>query len=64
MSIAANIRAARISAGLSQQDLARRLGLNQSQVSRIERGMRKVAAEELSEIAKSLGVTASDLLYR
>lgn len=50
------IRAARVRAGLSQDDLAREVGLDRTAVNRIESGVRKVAALELSYIATALDV--------
>ncbi len=56
------IARARESAGLSQIELARRVGLSQSAVSRIEAGLRGVDSIELAEIARVLGVAVVDLL--
>ncbi|MHA6770340.1 helix-turn-helix domain-containing protein [Sphingobium ummariense] len=48
--------AARRDCGLTQQDLAERLGRSQSFVAKIELGERRVEVVELVEIAKILGV--------
>lgn len=48
--------AARRDSGLTQQDLAERLGRSQSFVAKIELGERRVEVVELVEIAKILGV--------
>lgn len=56
----AELRKAR---GMSQYDLADRLdSLNQSQLSKIENGNRKISVQDLTEIAKALGVDASEIL--
>lgn len=56
------IARAREAAGLSQSELAGRVGLSQSAVSRIESGLRGVDSIELAEIARALDVTVLDLL--
>jgi len=49
--------------GISQGDLAEKLGyLNQAQISKIENGNRKTTAQDLIEIAKVLGVTVEDIV--
>ncbi|WP_254432146.1 helix-turn-helix domain-containing protein [Aquisalimonas sp. 2447] len=57
-----NIREARQSKGLSQSALARATGLDQSAISRIERGQRTVTVDQLVLIASALGVSADELL--
>lgn len=48
---------------ISQHALAERIKyLNQSQISKIEKGDRKVTAQDLIEIAEVLGVTVADLV--
>lgn len=56
------VRYLRIEKKLSQRELAQLAGLHQSQVSKIEGGSRKVAAEELKKLATALGVTVAALL--
>jgi transcriptional regulator with XRE-family HTH domain len=51
--ISASLRAARTAAGLSQQELARRRGLPQSQISRAERG-EDLRLSTLRDIARGL----------
>lgn len=48
--------------GVSQSDLADVLGLDQSAVSRIERGERGLAVAELAGIAERLGVSVDSIL--
>lgn len=63
MSICEQIRKARLDAGLSQYDLANKIkDLNQSQISKIENGIRKLKAEEIVPLAHALKVDASKFL--
>jgi len=57
-----NIREARKQANLSQAELGRRVGLDQSGISRLERGERPITVETLKMLAKALGVSPSTLL--
>lgn len=50
------IRQARERAGLSQADLASSLGLDRTAVNKIESGVRRVSALELSDLADAVGV--------
>ena len=56
------IRAARLTAGVEAQQLAERLGLTKSQMSKIEAGSRAVKAGEIIDIAEALGVSPMALL--
>ena len=49
-------------AGMSQAELARRLGLTQSLISRFEQGQRRMYDDMLAATAKILGVTPNDIL--
>lgn len=49
---------------LSQSELAERLGVHASAVSRIESGDRKVSAYELAGLAEALEVEVGELLCR
>lgn len=53
------IRAARKRADLSQEDLGQAIGLDRTVVNKIEAGVRKVTALELSDIAAAIGVRMS-----
>lgn len=48
--------------GLSQQDVADRLGTHQQFISRFETGERRLDAIELVDVASALGLSAADLL--
>lgn len=54
--IAARLRMAREAAGLSQGQVAKKLGLHRPTISEIEAGRRRVSAEELSAFAESYGI--------
>lgn len=48
--------------GLSQSEVARRIGIDNSSLSRIESGTRKVSSDELRKFASLYGVTTDYLL--
>lgn len=52
----------RENSGLSQSEVARRIGIDNSSLSRIESGSRKVSAEELSKFATLYDVTTDYLV--
>ena len=56
------IRTIRTNLGLSQEDLGELSGLHRTYIGGIERGERNVSLENIVRIAKTLGVTPSDLL--
>lgn len=56
------LTAARRESGLTQQELAERLGRSQSFVAKIELGERRVEVVELVEIARILGVPTARLI--
>lgn len=53
--IVAALVEAREAAGLTQRDLAARLGVAQSRIGRIESGQRNVSVLELVAVARALG---------
>lgn len=59
--MASVVRRVRIAAGLSQRDLAVRLGKTHSHVSMIETGRRRLDALELYLIAGHVGLPPADL---
>lgn len=60
--VADRLREARELAGLSQGQVARLLGIHRPTVTEIEAGRRRVAAEELAQLADIYEVDASWLL--
>lgn len=57
------MRAARRAAGLSQEELARKIGVSVFTVSRLERGAAKnVTVAKLVAIARAIDATPADLL--
>lgn len=58
----ATIAAARSKAGLTQRELAIRLGRAHSFIGKIESGERQLNVLEFCELADALGVSAKDLL--
>lgn len=59
-----NVREARRSAGLSQEQLAFEAGMKRSYVSDLERGTRNPSVKAIARLAIALGVEPPDLLRR
>lgn len=55
--IASNFKRARNQAGMSQEEVAKHLGLPRSAISEIEHGKRRVAAGEMAKVAELAGRT-------
>jgi transcriptional regulator with XRE-family HTH domain len=53
---------AREGAGLSQEQLAKRMGWDQTYVSKIERGVRRVDVVELIAICEAIGIDAAGFM--
>jgi transcriptional regulator with XRE-family HTH domain len=62
--LARAIRSARKAAGVSQGELARRLGCDQGRVSRIESGKQGVSLERAVRFSIALGTTVEGILAR
>jgi transcriptional regulator with XRE-family HTH domain len=60
--IGQRIRARRLELGVTQEELARRLGLTFQQVQKYEKGANRVAASRLADVAKSLDLPVGYLL--
>lgn len=58
----AKIRLARVQAGLSQEELGRRVGLTRSSISNVEKGRQHSLAHMVIEFATALGIAPIDLL--
>jgi len=57
----ANVRRYRVAAGISQEAVAARMGVDRAYVSAIERGAQNVTLLSLWEIAQALSVRPKDL---
>ena len=57
------MKKARKAAGLTQADLAQRLGCSQAHVSDVERGTAAASPKLAAEIAKALGIPEEQILY-
>jgi transcriptional regulator with XRE-family HTH domain len=60
--IARNIRCRRQSLQMTQIELAKRVFVSRSTLVSLEKGRRSVAADELCNFAKALGVQSQDFL--
>lgn len=60
--IGRNIRMVRKATGISQTELANRVGNNKSAISRYENGMQKPSLDTLMRVADALDVDPADLL--
>lgn len=52
----------RLNRKISQQELGRLVGLDQTSISRVEKNKRKVTVDELMKFARALNVTTQILL--
>jgi len=57
------IRELRIKAGITQKDLADRMGLPRQQVNVWETGVRTPKIENLKRVADALGINGEEYLY-
>ena len=60
--LAVRLRQAREAAGLTQEDVARKLGLSRSSIAQIELGNRSVSSLELDHLARLYGRSLDELL--
>jgi transcriptional regulator with XRE-family HTH domain len=60
--LAALLRQKRLDAGLHQTDVAERLGVNQTWVSKYETGERRLDLVQIQEVCRVLGVPLSKLV--
>ena len=60
--IGARLKDARLHRGIQQKDLAAQLGLEQSALSRYERGEMRLPSSLLARIARALKVTSDEIL--
>ena len=62
--LAGNLKRYRQRAGLSQEELAHRAGIDRTYVSSLERCVYAASIDVLDRLARELGVEAADLLSR
>lgn len=62
VTVGLNVRRLRKAAGLSQEELAHRAGLDRTYVSGVERGIRNPTVLVLQDLAGGLGVQMVELL--
>lgn len=62
--LATNTRLARVAAGISQEELAHRAGIDRTYVSGIERGKRNPTITVVARFAAALDTTTANLLAR
>ena len=60
--VGANIRKARLAAGMTQEELAERSGFSQQYISGLERGKRNPTIVSVYELAQALGVSHEALV--
>jgi transcriptional regulator with XRE-family HTH domain len=60
--LAENIKYYRSQLELTQEELARRAGVNRSYLAGIESGRRNTSARTIEKLARALGVSPADLL--
>ncbi|WP_417831867.1 helix-turn-helix domain-containing protein [Terasakiella sp.] len=57
-----NIKEKRIACGMSQFELAEKMGTEQTYISKLEAGKKKLRVDTVVRLALALNTTASDLL--
>lgn len=62
MSIGTNIKNLRVSANISQAELAKRIGIGQSMLCQIERGKKSVTVANAKKIAITLKCSLEEIL--
>jgi transcriptional regulator with XRE-family HTH domain len=62
--IGKTIRLLRDEAGLTQEELAHASGINTSEISHLERGLRNPKWETMKRLARGLGVSCADMVAR
>lgn len=60
--IGTNVQRYRINREMTQEDLATRVNINASAITRIENGQRMMSVPTLTAVAKALGVSCDSLL--
>ena|GEM_PF-1258123 len=60
--LGARVRARRVALHLSQNQLAEQLGLQRTSITNLEKGVQRISAEALVQVARALQVSPVDLL--
>jgi transcriptional regulator with XRE-family HTH domain len=60
--LGARVRARRMALHLSQNQLAEQLGLQRTSITNLEKGVQRISAEALVQVARALQVSPVDLL--
>jgi transcriptional regulator with XRE-family HTH domain len=58
------LRAARLRAGLTQEELAHRAGVDRSYISQLERGLKSPTVDMLLRLCRATGASASQIIAR
>lgn len=58
------IKAERIAAGYTQDDIARQMGWSRSKYSKFENGKSKTGADDLADFAEIVGVRNMNIFFR
>jgi transcriptional regulator with XRE-family HTH domain len=59
---ASTLKSLRLEAGLSQEQLARKSGIDRTYISGVERGVRNITLDSLEAIVLALGVSQSEFV--
>ena len=62
--IISSLAEARMEAGLSQQELANRIGTHKPNISRIESGQQNISLDTMLKIASALNMSRSPIFWR
>jgi transcriptional regulator with XRE-family HTH domain len=64
MSLGAELRRARAKAGLSQEELSFRAGVDRSYISQLERDLKSPTVDMLLRLCRALGVSAARIVAK
>jgi len=62
--VASSLRLLRNEAGLSQEQLARKSGIDRTYISGVERSVRNITLDSLEGLIDALGVTSEEFIRR
>jgi transcriptional regulator with XRE-family HTH domain len=62
LSFGRKVREARLSCGITQEELAERAGFDRTYISLVERGKRNLSLLNVCQLAQALGKSAEDLV--